>query len=234
MAIKTLYFVGDQGCGKTTIIEGLLARLTQKKENPAAFKPFDTGLIKKNAQEQDLDSERFAAMMTGEPSANWITPYLANEDYPVEMALRRDGIKIDWRLVNSRHASLVEHYSHLLIEAPGGVATPLDPEHQVIDWLKKEQAEVVLVISPDKGALEGSLLAVESLEQSGLNYHLLLNNRSPLQDGDLVFYQWEKLEGASNRQVIGMMPTLKSVNPERVAEALVENGPKLMDRLSVT
>lgn len=228
---KPLFITGDVHSGKTLLIKGLLSGLTQSKQNPAAFKPFDTGLIRQNALEQELDCEAFAQLMSGEPSSNWITPFLANEPYPVEMALRRDGLKIDWRLVHSRQKSLSDHYSHLIIETPPGLATPLDEEHQVLDWLVKEKAEVLYLVEPQSGGLNAALLEVEQLERSGLQYHLLFNNRSRLLDGDLMFYQWEKLEAASNRQAIGMLPTLKATDPKSSAAAIREHAPKLFELL---
>ncbi|MDT8446909.1 MAG: AAA family ATPase [bacterium] len=220
---------GLPGVGKTSLIEGLLSLLKTQGKNPAGFKPFDAGLIADNALERRSDCERIAALMSFEPALGLITPYTGHEDYPIELALRRDGTRVDWKFLNSRRKILLEHYDLCLSEMPGGLATPLTEQKSVIDWLKETGDPLIYLIRPEPSGLNQMLLELELLNRSGLDYHLIFCNLERSLDGDWIFYQWEKAEALAQRQAMGMLPFLKDPSPKALGQAIETHLPKLVE-----
>jgi len=227
---KPWFVAGLPGAGKTRLILGLLSLGAKAQKNPVATKPLDVGLLRKNAQEQPLDGELFTPLVQGEPSSGLIFPYVAHEDYPVELAFRRDGVRLDWKMLSQRLQVLLEHYGPVLVETPGGLMTPLEEKRRVIDWLKEAQGVVVYLVGPEPNGLNQLLLELQLLEKSGLEVLMVFNNRYSQTDGDLLFYQWEQAEAAANREAFGMLPFLKNPSPEALGAALEEHMPKLVER----
>lgn len=230
MPIKTtLYVAGLPKVGKSLLIQGLIHLLHSQGHNPGGSKPFDVGLIQKNAQDLTLDAQSFAESMQGEPSTNWITPYFGNENYPIEMALRRDGIQVNWKILQQRQHSLATHYNPILVETPGGLCAPITEQIQVIDWLITEQAHLIYLICPKAKRLNETLLEIRLLQESKLEYSLVFNHPGPIKDGDFLFFQWEKVEAAANKQALGMLPNITEPDPHKVAQAITDHLPKIQD-----
>ena len=233
MNIKpALALAGLPRAGKTSLIEGLLVALKARGKEGAGYKPFDTALLAHNAAEEAMDCERLARHMAHSPSLALITPYTGHEDYPVELALRRDGTQVDWKFLENRRRILFESYDFVLTETPGGLATPLSERKSVLDWLGEWKEEVIYLVRPEPQGLNQMLLELEQLNQSGLEYSLVFCNLQGSQDGDWIFYQWEKAEAVAGRQALGMLPFLGEPSPETLAQAIERHLPGLVDRLA--
>lgn len=218
--------------GKTAVIEGLLFALKARGKSGAGYKPFDSGLIAHNARELPMDCERLARQMDHSPSLALVTPYTGYEDYPIELALRRDSTKVDWKFIAARRQIIEKSYDFCLTEVPGGLATPLTEEKSVFDWLKELGEEVVYLVRPEPKGLNQMLLELERLNQSDLEYSLVFCNLAGNQDGDWMFYQWEKAEATAGRQALGMLPFLDEPTAENLGAAIEEHLPGLIDRLA--
>ena len=109
---------GLEKSGKTAFICALIKLAAKRHIQAAAFKPFDKGLLKRNAIEMLGDGERYCRYMSGDPMETLVSPYCANEDYPMEMSFRRDGIRISWDLLKQRLKILDDLYDVTLIELP--------------------------------------------------------------------------------------------------------------------
>jgi len=69
---------GLSNSGKTTSICGLIKIGLTRQQYFAGFKPFDTGLMKRNASEQLSDGEIYLNHMTGEPTEGLVSPYMGH------------------------------------------------------------------------------------------------------------------------------------------------------------
>jgi dethiobiotin synthetase len=207
--------------------------MRNKGNSGAAFKPFDKGLLKRNAIEMTGDGEKFCQLMKGEPMETLVSPYCANEDYPVEMSFRRDGIRIKWSVIQQRIKILTDTYDRTFIETPPSLLMPLTEEMMVIDWLKELQAEIIWIFHPLQQQFIQNLFEIRLLKEYGLNYTVVFNNASQTFDQDLQFYIWEKTEWFADREAAGMIPFIPAFadNYEKLGRKLAENMPVLLETL---
>lgn len=219
--------------GKTAFICSLIQLGYQFKLNLAAFKPFDTGLLKRNADERSSDGELFCRNMTGEPMEVLVSPYLAHEQYPVEMAFRRDGIRINWGFLNERLDLLGGLYDLTLIELHGGICAPLTEEKSVSAWLKERGNPVIMLLNADGRQFEHNLAEISILKNLGLETELVITNTAPIEDQDLLFFMWEKYEQLADQELAGMIPFIRDLGFDygRLAEKVEAAVPRLVDRL---
>lgn len=226
---------GLNGCGKTAFICALIQLGLRSSIHLAALKPFDIGLIRRNANEEPSDGELFCRNMAGEPMEVLVSPYVANEFYPVEMAFRRDGIKINWGFLNERLSILNDLYRFTLIEVPGSLYTSLTEEKMVFDWLRESRNPVIWLINPCPDQFEQNLAEISLLKSLDLEVDLVMNNIAPVTDQDLLFYMWEKIERLVKHEIVGLIPHIKNMDNDfgSLAEKISAALPSLVDRLIV-
>ena len=225
---KPFVIAGLQSAGKTNLILSMIAYGKSQGRNYAAFKPFDLGIITANATESDTDSEKFCEAMAHEPMTTLVTPYIAHEEYPIEMSFRRDGIKVDPKLLESRLHVLNQTYDQTLIELPSGIMTPITESINSLEWAKELQAPLLYLLSPVLGAFEAQMAEIQILKESGLEFSFAFNNPVQPKDADYQFYLWEAVEKLTGLQAEGMFPFVDEVNEANLADALSEHLPQLI------
>ncbi len=226
---------GLSRCGKTAFICALIQLGRRSDNNLAALKPFDVGLIRRNANEEISDGELFCQNMSGDPMEVLVSPYVANEFYPIEMAYRRDGIRINWGFLKERLSILNDLYSSTLIELPGSLYTPITEKKMCFDWLRESQNPVVWLINPIAEQFEQKLAEISHLISVNLEVDLVINNTAPVQNQDLILYIWEKIEQLAEREIVGMIPYIRNLGNDftRLGDKAAESIPGLIDRLIV-
>ena len=222
-------------CGKTALICGLIQLGFRSNLSLAALKPFDIGLIKRNASEEPSDGELFCRNMTGEPMEILVSPYVANESYPIEMAFRRDGIRINWGFLNERLGILNSLYNFTMIELPGSLYTSITEEKTVSDWLRESRNRVIWLINPSPAQFEQNLAEISLLKSLELEVDLVMNNINPVSDQDLLFYMWEKIERLAEQEIVGMIPHIKHLDNDYIdlGEKIAAALPGLIDGLMI-
>jgi len=215
--------------GKTTFICALIKLAKKLNLEVAGFKPFDAGLLKRNAEEQRGDGEIISKTMGGEPTDSLIAPYIANENYPLEMALRRDGVRINWEKLQERLLILDEKYDRTLIECPPSLFTPLNEDTATFEWLKNTGKEIIWLIHPVQKQFASNLAEIHLIKSLGLQVHYVLNNATKITDQDLLFYIWEKLESVTKQTMAGMIPF-----DNQVKESFISLAEKIEDSIPMT
>ncbi|MBU2646696.1 AAA family ATPase [bacterium] len=226
---------GLRKSGKTAFICALIQLGHLSNINLAALKPFDIGLIQRNAIEGTSDGELFCRQMAGDPMEILVSPYVANEVYPVEMAFRRDGIKINWGFLRERLKILNNLYALTLVELPGSLYTPVTEEKMVFNWLRESGNRVIWLINPVAEQFEQNLAEISLLKSLDLEVDLVINNTAPITNQDLLMYIWEKIEQQSGQEIVGMVPHVRNLENSfgRMAEKTARALPSLIDRLII-
>lgn len=224
---------GLHNSGKTAFICSLIQLGYRSNRHIAALKPFDIGLLKKNAEDRDSDGALFCRNMTGDPMEILVSPYVANEDYPIEMAFRRDGIKINWGFINERLGILRDAYDITLIEMPGGCCKPITEEKRVTDWMTELDCRVIMLLNAGGEYFEQNLAEIALLKGLNLELDFVLNNTAPIDDQDLLFYMWETYEQLAEQEIAGMIPFARNLdgNFARLADKIATSLPSLLDGL---
>jgi dethiobiotin synthetase len=224
---------GLKGSGKTTFICALLHLGRQYGLSPGAFKPFDAGLLRRNADEEFGDGELFCRYMDHQPAETLVAPYYAHESYPLEMSLRRDGIRVDWKMLDERIALLNEHYHPTLIELPDSLFAPITVEKRISDWMLEHGGPVVWLVHPLAATFTQNLAEITQLKHLGIPFELVMNNVSRIRDQDLMFYVWEKIEGFADQPIIGLIPHVRKLPTtfDALGRKIEANLPDLVARL---
>ena len=228
---KTFIVAGLTGSGKTTLITALIKHSKAQGNKAGAYKPFSHSQLIHNAEDSLTDGEVFCNVMADEPSQAFVSPYLATEDYPIEMAYRRDGIRIDWSFIKERKNLLGEHYSPLYIEVPAGLLTPLSEAKSNLEWIIEQEAPIIYCLTPKKADFAFQMAEVSLLKEKNLKFHLLINNLVPPRDGDYLFYLWEKIELLSDQNIEGMLPFSKDLDLDKMASLAAEHLPTLIKEI---
>lgn len=212
----------QRGCGKTLLTLGLLRLLRRRGQSVGAWKPVDTGWLQYNAEDMPSDAERFRAAAELPEHISLLNPYLLNSTLPPQLAAQRDGVKIAAKTLDERHSLLSRCYPVLLTELPPGLHTPLAEGVTVQTLLDKWTPTICWITDFSEPAVEQSLLAIPQLQASGHKVCLWLNNLDDERDGDLIQFQWLRLEETLGLQAWGMIPHVRSglENVEAIAVAV--------------
>lgn len=230
---KPIIIAGLEAAGKTSVMCSIIELAKRRDIQLAGFLPFETKMIKKYATDSKLDGQIICEYMTGEPMVNLVAPYIAHEDYPVELAYRRDGIKADMGFLKERLSILSQHYSQTMVEMCESLYSPINEDYFAVDWMQLHSNDVLYVIKPGRLWVEWNLAEISILKQKGFNVVLMFNNTVTIKDQDLLFYTWEKIEKLTEQQIEGMIPFIPDMNGDlkKMADVLEEHVPGIFKKL---
>ena len=228
-----ILIAGLPQAGKTAFICAMIRLAEKRGLKAAAIKPFDTGLLNRNAREQLRDGELICKIMGGDPTESLVAPYVAHEDYPLEMALRRDGVKIEWEKIYERLLLLDEQYDLTFLECPASLFTPLNEEKSAHEWVADLGQEIVWITHPVQEQFTHNLAEIQLIKNLDLQVYYLLNNASKIKDQDLLFYIWEKLESVTQQTMAGMIPFDRDIDNtfENLAGLIEDSIPATVEAL---
>ena len=205
---KFIVVAGLAGCGKTfTILKFLAAaNLVFPHQAVGAAKPFDTGLMTKNAREQTSDGEIFSAILAQQPNSTFLTPYLTYSSYPFEFSLAEEGNRLNYAFLEARLLKLTKFFKPIFLESPGGLATPLSPQTSFLDWSAAKLRAALLVFDLDPKSFSSTLLEAEKLKLAFPHAAVVLNARGDNPPPTWLDYVQNKLEQEMGLAVLGFIP----------------------------
>lgn len=167
---KKLVVIGtDTDVGKTVLSLLIMRVLMEKGKNPFYVKPFQTGCMTAS------DTMSDAAFIYQH------TPGLADTDPAISVinchknpkapwfSARDMGQAIDVEETIGRIREKEAFYSHLVIEAAGGLLVPVTEEVTMADFLKGTGATPVLAARAGLGTINHTLMTVECLKARGIS-----------------------------------------------------------------
>lgn len=192
-----VYFVAGIGTdiGKTFLVENLCRILP----NAMAIKPIASGFID---GDENSDSAKILSALGQKNSLeniNAITPWRFSEALSPHFAAEIFGAKIDFaEVTNFCQQKILEAKNSdrfLLIEAAGGVMTPINNEKTFLDLVAELKIPLLLVSANYLGAISHTLCAVEALKARGVEVaKIIVNETLP----------------TSQQSEISLIPTLKN------------------------
>jgi len=166
----------DTDVGKTFVTALLTRSLRRAGFDTVAMKPVSCG--------EPEDSLALQAAANHELSLEEVTPVsYAVPLAPVEAA-RLEGRTFDPSEVLPTFQRLHRTRRSLLVEGVGGWLVPLAEKYSGADLAKELGLPVLLVVRNRLGALNHTLLTLESIASHGLTCHGLVLNNHPADDGD--------------------------------------------------
>ncbi|MDX1975535.1 MAG: dethiobiotin synthase [Rickettsiales bacterium] len=160
------FFITASGTdiGKTLVTTSLCWQLRQAGKKVTALKPIISGY---NAHSQETDTAlilKSCGLSVSEEVAATISPWRYKAALAPNMAAALEGQSIDLNTL----VTLCRDYAALsadvtLVEGVGGIMSPLNNSHTVLDWMSALGWPVILVAGTYVGSISHTLTALEVL-----------------------------------------------------------------------
>lgn len=193
----------DTETGKTVLTCALAAYLQayRPQESLGILKPLQTG-----TGDRELYQKRFDLSQTLEE----ITPLHFQTPVAPPVAAEREGRLIDLGQAWQAFETLRQQRQWVLVEALGGLGSPITHELTVADLARDWRLPVVLVVPVKLGAIAQAVANVALARQSGIHLKgIVLNCVNSCSDQEIA--DWapiDLIQSLTNIPVLGIMPHL--------------------------
>lgn len=202
--MNTLLITGtDTDTGKTVLTSALAAywQTYHPDQSLAIFKPIQTGTG---------DCELYQKLFNLNQTSEEITPLRFQTPVAPPIAAERERRLIDLGIVWQAFNTLQQQRQLILVEALGGLGSPVTHELTVADLARDWQLPVVLVVPVKLGAIAQAVANVALARHSGVHLKgIVLNCVSPCSDQEIADWTpMELIESLTNVSILGMIPHL--------------------------
>jgi dethiobiotin synthetase len=193
----------DTGTGKTVLTCALAAywQTYRPQESLGILKPIQTGTG---------DCELYQKLFDLNQTPEEIAPLHFQTPVAPPVAAQREGRLIDLRQVWQAFDALRQQRQFVLVEALGGLGSPVTHELTVADLARDWRLPVVLVVPVKLGAIAQAVANVALARQSGVHLKgIVLNCVTPCSDEEIA--DWtpvELIESLTNVPVLGILSHL--------------------------
>ena len=174
-----LFITGtDTDAGKTFVTALLTRSLRKAGFDTVAMKPISCG--------EPEDSKRLREAADNELSMKEVTPVAYKAALAPIEAARLEERSFDPSKVLPTFERLHQTHRSLLVEGVGGWLVPLTKDYSTADLAKAMGFPILLVVRNRLGALNHTLLTLESISAHGLTCEGIVLNNHPDDIGDLA------------------------------------------------
>jgi len=184
------FFVTGAGTdiGKTWVSAALLRLWRARGLDPTGIKPIASGFDPLRPQDSDA-----AAMLLalGQPAdlahVEALTPFRLRAPLSPDQAAAQEGVRLSVDAVAAACAPLIAAArGPVLIEAAGGVMSPINDRETMLDLAVAFRAPCILVCGSYLGAISHALTALAVMRGQGLERPVVLINETPGSPVDLA------------------------------------------------
>ncbi|MBE9001946.1 ATP-dependent dethiobiotin synthetase BioD [Nostoc sp. LEGE 12447] len=205
--LNTLLITGtDTEAGKT-VLTTALAAYWQKyypQRSWGIMKPIQSGIG---------DREWYQKLFALEQSSEEITPLYFEAPLAPPIAAARENRQVDLALVWQALSKLRSQRDFVLVEALGGLGSPVTDELTVADLAGEWRLPTVLVVPVRLGAIAQAVANVALARQSRVNLKgIVLNCIQPRTDAEIADWTPQQLiQSLTNMPVLGCLPYLDNL-----------------------
>lgn len=203
----------DINVGKTFITAGLAATMQSLGYSTCVYKPIQTGTLDKNGFMQSPD---LAFVKNIDPYIKTFSTYLLKESATPIIAAEKESVIIDKNLIKKDYDLISKEHDCTIVESTGGLMTPVSFNFLISDLIKLLDLPILLVIKPDSGTVNHTLLTINHAVSKGLNVRGVIINNFP-ENADIDVKTAPRLiEEYSDAKVLGIVksfPDTKKINP---------------------
>lgn len=164
----------DTGVGKTCVVSRMIAEMRRDGIDAVGMKPICCG-------DRD-DAEALHRASDGVVALNEINPVWLRTPAAPYTAAMIEGRTIDLALIRETFARLRSSHQRVIVEGVGGWRVPIDRDYFVSDLACDFALPIVVVVANRLGAINHTLLTIESIRASGLECAgIILNHVTPEQ-----------------------------------------------------
>lgn len=212
---QTLLITGtDTEVGKTVLTTSLVAYWQKYR------RPEDLGLTKL-IQAGVGDKELYQQLFDLQQDPKTLAPLIFDTPAAPPVAARREERSIDLARVWQNLNQLQQHYDFVLVEALGGLGSPVTRELTVADLARDWGLDVVLVVPVKLGAIAQSVANVALARYSKVNLvGIVLNCVQPSHPEDIdTLTPIDLIQSLTQVPILGLLPYLENTqDTDKLAE----------------
>ena len=128
------------------------------------------------------------------------------------LAAELENINIEPNKILKDYSQLQEKCDLVITEGEGGIGVPVSSKLFMTDIVNLLKLPVVVIVRPDKNVMNKTLLAVNKIENSGLELRGVIINGYPQGTNDISVRTAPRLiEEYSDAKVLGLVRNIKNV-----------------------
>ena len=204
----------DTGVGKTVVSAGLAMALKNRGMKVGVMKPIATGcfgdgrLISADAVYLFEAAENEYAPLT--------SPVRFRNPVAPSIASIYEQKEIDLDVIRNAYRDLQKHYDYLIIEGIGGMLVPIKKNYLVANLIREMDLPIVIVSHVSLGAINHTLLTIDSALIRGFPIKGIVFNRAPLVNYSLAELTNPRvIHELTGIPVLGTLPNIEDLDVER-------------------
>jgi dethiobiotin synthetase len=159
----------DTGVGKTFVAAGLAAALKRRGVDVGVMKPVASGAA---------DDARALIRAAGvDDPLDLVNPIRLKEPISPHLAARREGRRIDLRVIDRAYRELARRHDVVIVEGAGGLLVPIRDGFTMADLAKRLGLPLLIVARDALGTINHTTLTVEAARARGLKVLGVVVNR---------------------------------------------------------
>lgn len=192
--------------GKTFFTSGLAATMQSLGYSTCVYKPVQTSGLDINGFMQSPDLTMIKAL---DPYIDTHFSYLFKTNTEPLIAAEGENVYIDIEGINREYSKLLGTHDCTLLDGEGGLLTPLAPNIQTVDMIKKLQIPVVLLVTPEDNAVNNALQTIYTAQEKGIELRgVVINNIKEDCSKERLTSITRVVEEYSNASILGLIPYL--------------------------
>ena len=164
----------DTGVGKTVVSVAILAMLRARGFRVAGMKPLETGVIRGDPLS---DAAALSAASGGTDPDEQVSPFIFPEPLAPWVAARREGVAIDFDVLDRAYHVLQQGRDVILVEGAGGLLVPLTREMRFDTLFRRWEVGLIIVAADRLGVISHTLLTVQAARAAGVPVRAVVLNR---------------------------------------------------------
>jgi dethiobiotin synthetase len=189
----------DTGVGKTYVVSRIVAMLRKQGVAAVGMKPICCG-------DRD-DADAIYRSCEGVVPINEINPIWLRTPAAPYAAAMIESRTIDLALIRESFGRLRSSHQRVIVEGVGGWRVPIARDYFVSDLAREFALPVVVVVANRLGALNHTLLTIESIRATGLECAgIILNHITPAEPDAAIVTNRGILEEIADVPVLGEVP----------------------------
>lgn len=208
MNLNTLLITGtDTDAGKT-VLTTALAAYCQK------YYPQGSWGLMKPIQSGVGDRERYQRLFPLAQTTEEINPLYFQAPLAPPIAAAKENRPVDLAVVWQTLSKLRSRFDLLIVEALGGLGSPVTAELTVADLAGEWHLPTVLVVPVRLGAIAQAVANVALARQARVNLHgIILNCVQPRSDAEIAdLTPKDLIQSLTNTPVLGCLPYLENLD----------------------
>lgn len=232
--MRTLFIAGtDTGVGKT-VVTGLLSRfLLQKGYRVVTQKWAQTGCA---GAPSDIDTHLKFMGKKRKDFAGYLPlmiPYAFKFASSPHLAAGLERKKINLGKIKKSIRILSENFDFVIVEGVGGLLVPLNEKALLIDVIQALNMGVVLVAGNKLGAINHTLLSLESLHARGINIiGIVFNNILKNGPGVILKDNPRIIKKLTGEAILGLLPYRR--NPLQLERHFMPIGENILSKIWIS